>query len=77
MVLHASLLVALVDLVDRIPGPSGRGSGGPRGGRPPVYSDRLFVKALVVMIVRGVPTVGGLLAMLEQPSPEMQALRPG
>ena len=27
------------------------------------------------MLVRGVPTVGGLLTILEQPTPEMRALR--
>jgi hypothetical protein len=71
MVPQPSLLVMLVDLVDAIPGPpSGR-----RRGRPPTYSDRLFLKALVIMVVRGVPTVGGLLAILEQPGPEMLALR--
>ena len=46
-----------------------------RGGRPPTYPDRLFLKALVIMLVRNVSTVDGLLAILEQPTPEMQALR--
>jgi hypothetical protein len=40
-----------------------------------VYSDRLFLKALVIMIVRHLATVHGLLAVLEQPTPEMQYLR--
>lgn len=71
MVPEISLLVMLVDLVEAIPAPPPA----PPGGRPPVYSDRLFLKALVVMLVRGVPTVGGLLAILEQPTPEMAALR--
>ncbi len=71
MVPHASLLVALVDLIDAIPGPPP----GRRRGRPPTYSDRLFLKALVVMLVRNVATVGGLLAILEQPTWEMRALR--
>ena len=73
MVPPISPLVMLVDLVEQIPRPPASPR---RRGHPPAYSDRLFVKALVVMIVRGVPTVGGLLAMLEQPTPEMQALRP-
>jgi hypothetical protein len=33
-----------------------------------VYSERLFLKALVVMIVRHLPTVGALLAVLEEPA---------
>ena len=72
MVPQISLLVLLVDLVDRLPSPP---PAPPRRGHPPSYSDRLFLKALVIMVVRGVPTVGGLLAILAQPTPEMQALR--
>jgi Transposase DDE domain len=71
MVPAISLLVMLVDLVDVIACPPSP----PRRGHPPAYPDRLFLKALVIMLVRGVPTVGGLLAVLEQPTPEMQALR--
>jgi hypothetical protein len=72
MVPEISLLVRLVDLVELIPIPS---PSRPRRGGRPVYSDRLFLKALVIMLVRGVPTVGGLLAILAQPTPEMLALR--
>jgi len=68
-------LVALVDLVDAIPSPPGSGRCGSRGGRPPVYSDRLFLKALVIMVVRNVSTISGLIAILEQPTWEMAALR--
>ena len=71
MVAESSLLVRLVDLVERIPSPA---PPPPRGGQP-VYSDGLFLKALVIMLVRGVPTVGRLLAILEQPTPETRALR--
>jgi hypothetical protein len=71
MVPQPSLLLALVDLIDVIPSPPVE----PRRGRPPTYSERLIVKALVVMLVRNVSTVGGLLAILEQPTWEMQALR--
>lgn len=71
MVSHPSLLVALKQLVDKIPAPPR-----PRArGRPPVYSDRLFLKALVIMIVRYLAAVGALPAILEQPTPEMQQLR--
>jgi hypothetical protein len=71
MVPEISLLVLLVDLIEAIPSPAPAA----RMGRPPVYSDRLFLKALVIMLVRGVWTVDGLLAILEQPTPEMRALR--
>jgi hypothetical protein len=71
MVPQASLLVMLVDLIDAIPAPPAARP----FGRPPVYSERLFLKALVIMLVRNVSTVGGLLAILEQPTWEMQALR--
>ena len=72
MVPPISPLVMLVDLVEQIPRPPASPR---RRGHPPAYSDRLFLKALVVMIARGVLTVGGPLAMVEQPTPEMQALR--
>jgi hypothetical protein len=41
----------------------------------PVYSGRLFLRALVNLLVRRVATVDGLLATLAQETPEMQALR--
>jgi hypothetical protein len=47
MVCDASLLVAFVKLVDSIPVPAAPS----RRGRPRVYSDRLFLKALVKMAV--------------------------
>jgi hypothetical protein len=75
MVPRSSLLLALVDLIDAIPSPPVEPRGRAPGGRPPVYSDRLFLKALVIMLVRNVSTVGGLIAILEQPTWEMQALR--
>lgn len=71
MVPQVSLLVRLVDLIDAIPSPPCER----RRGRPPTYPDQLFVKALVIMLVRGVSTVEGLRAILEQPTSEMQALR--
>jgi hypothetical protein len=71
MVPDASFLVGLVALVDRIPTPAA----GRRRGRPPVYSDQLFLKAVVIMIVRRLPTVHLLLAVLAEPTPEMQRLR--
>ncbi len=72
MVPEPSVLVALVQLVDRLPLPPAP----PRGrGHPPVYSDRLFLKALVIMIVRRLTKVHTLLAVLDQPTPEMRQLR--
>lgn len=71
MVPQISLLVLLVDLIDAIPSPAIVR----KRGRPPTYPDRLFLKALVIMLVRDVTTVDGLLAILGQPTLEMQALR--
>jgi hypothetical protein len=75
MVPQSSLMVAFIELIDRIPSPPVAARGGSRGGRPATYSDRLFLKALVIMLVKDVSTVGGLLAILEQPTWEMRARR--
>ncbi len=71
MVPEQGVLVALVELIDHIPMPPST----PRRGRPHVYSHRLFLKALVIMIVRHLHTVHSLLAVLEEPTPEMRRLR--
>lgn len=68
-----SLLVILVKLVDGVPMPPTLIKR--RRGHPLVYSDRLFLKALVIMIVRQLHTVHELLSVLAQPTREMQALR--
>jgi len=69
MVTETSILVELVMLVDRIPmPPSSR-----RRGRPKTYSDRLFLKVLVIMIVSHLPKVHSLLSVLEES--EMRPLR--
>jgi len=73
MVAQESLLVILVTWVDHVPmpvPPTQRARG-----RPQVYGDRLFLKALVIMLIRQVHTVSGYLAILAQPTAEMQALR--
>jgi hypothetical protein len=73
MIADESLLVTLVKLVDRIPHslqPAKR-----RRGRPKVYSDRLFLKALVIMLIKHLSKVHELLGVLEQPTAEMRALR--
>ena len=71
MLPEPSVLLVLVALIDRIPLPDPPR----RRGRPAVYPDRLFSKALVVMIVRRLPRVHGLLAVLDEPTPEMRRLR--
>jgi len=73
MVPQESVLVMLVRLVDDIPLPPPPPTR-PRG-HPRVYSDRLFLKALVIMIVRRLVSVHELLSVLAEPTPEMQTLR--
>jgi Transposase DDE domain len=72
MVAEGSVLVALVRLVDRIPRPPPPPK---HRGRPRRYPDRLFLKALVIMVVRHVPKVQTLLSMLDEPTTEMAQLR--
>jgi hypothetical protein len=63
MIPHDSVLVQLVGLVDRLPAPNPSTSApSRRRGRPFVYSDSLFLKALVIMTVRRLHKVGELLA---------------
>jgi hypothetical protein len=73
MVLQDSLLVTLVKLVDDVPMPTLPTKRG--RGHPKFYSDRLFLKALVIMIVRHLHTVHELLCVLAQPTAEMTTLR--
>jgi len=63
-------LLRLVELIPTPPPPTCR----PRG-RPVVYPERLFLKASVIMIVRRLHKVGELLAVLEEPTPEMSSVR--
>jgi hypothetical protein len=72
MIAPDSRLVLLLRLVDRLPTatPARRGRGRPRR-----YSDRLFLKALVIMVVRHLHRPGELLAVLAEPTPEMSLLR--
>ena len=71
MVPDAAPLVSLLALVDRVPPPPQPA----RRGRPPVYSDRLFLKALVGMVLKRLPTVHALLAVLAADTPEMEQVR--
>jgi plasmid stabilization system protein ParE len=73
MIYQDSVLVQLIRLVDRIPTPQPLPRR-PRG-RPYLYSEKLFMKALVIMIVRRLHRVGELLAVLEEPTPEMRMVR--
>src|SRR6185312_14049748 len=70
MVSQTPLLLLLLALIDELPplAPSAV-----RRGRPRQYSERLFLKALVVMVVRHLPSVHALVAVLDQP--EMAAVR--
>src|SRR5712691_6246246 len=74
MIAQATLLVTLVLLVDRIPIPPAPPCKRKRG-HPKVYSDGVFLKALVIMIVRHLHKVNELLTVVDQLTPEMQTLR--
>jgi Transposase DDE domain len=74
MVPGEALLVTLVKMIDRIPmsaTPTKRGRG-----HPQEYTDRLILKALIIMIVRRLYSAYSLLAFLEQTSELTGALRP-
>ena len=72
MLLQASLLVTRVKRVDGLPRPAPPTRG---RGRPPVYPDRLFLKAFVIMMVWRLRKVNEFLAVLAEPTPEMHGLR--
>ena len=74
MISGESILVSLVRLVDYLPFPPPP----PRRkrGRQRTYTDRLIVKALVVMIIRRLYTGWALLAFLQQDDPVVAQLRP-
>jgi len=73
MIARTTLLVKLVTLADRMPTPAPPKKRG--RGRPRVYPERLFLKALVIMVVRRLHKVSALLAVLDEETDEMQALR--
>ena len=73
MITHSPPLVTMLQLIDRLPAPPSTRWRGP--GRPTTYSDRLFLKALVIMIVRHLSKVHELLSMLDQPTAEMAQLK--
>jgi transposase len=71
MIAQTEPLVALLSLVEGIPLPPTP----PRRGHPDIYADHLFLKALVVMLVRRVWTAHGLLAVLAEPTPQVAQVR--
>jgi len=73
MIAIPCLLVALLQLIDRLPLPAFEAPR--RRGRPVVYSDRLFLKALVVMLLRRLTNVHLLYTVLQQPTAEMAQVR--
>ncbi len=73
MIAQDTLLVQLLRLVDRLPAPPQPEKRG--RGRPVFYTDRLFLKAVVIMIVRHLHKVHELLSVLAEPTAEMQAVR--
>jgi len=73
MIAQEPPLVTLVCLIDRLPLPPPPPKRG--RGRPRTYHDRLFLKALVIMVVRHLHKVHELLTVLAQPTAEMAQLR--
>jgi len=71
LITQDTVLVQLIRLVERIPSPPPPW----RRGRPIFYSEKLFLKAMVIMIVRRLHRVGALLAVLDEPTPEMKMVR--
>jgi len=74
MLTHGSLLVSLLWLVEQIPTPPPLAKR--QRGRQETYSDKLFVKALIVMIMRRLYTAYALLSFLEQADPVALQIRP-
>lgn len=74
MVRENSLLVRLVVLLDQVPAPPPPKKRG--RGKPPKYTDKLVLKALLIMIVRHLYSAHALLAFLAQDDATVQALRP-
>jgi hypothetical protein len=72
MIPQESMLVVLVKLIDRIPTPL---NGAAKRGRPITYPEKLFLKALVIMIVKHLQKIHELLSVLKEPTFEMEQLR--
>lgn len=74
MLTYGSILVSLLWLVEQIPTPPPPAKR--QRGRQETYSDKLFVKALIVMIIRRLSTAYALLHFLDQDDPVALQLRP-
>jgi hypothetical protein len=74
MLTHGSILVSFLWLVEQIPTPPPPVKR--QRGRQEFYSGKLFVKALIVMIMRRLSTAYALLYFLEQDDPVAQRIRP-
>ncbi|BCM88452.1 hypothetical protein IAD21_00283 [Abditibacteriota bacterium] len=70
----SSLLVSLVETLDALPELFCSPCRGQRG-RPRIYDNTLFLKALVIMVVRRLTSPNELWHVLHQPTPEMTTLR--
>ena len=73
MLTHGSILVSLLWLVEQIPTPPLPVKR--QRGRQEFYSDKLFVKALLVMIIRRLYTAYALLSFLDQDDLVAQQMR--
>jgi hypothetical protein len=73
MLAERRILVSLLSLVEYLPWPPPPAKR--QRGRQETYSDKLFVKALIVMIIRRLYTAYALLDFLAQPDPLAQQVR--
>ena len=74
MLTQGSILVSLLWLVEQIPAPPPLAKR--KRGRQETSSDKLFVKALIVMIIRRLYTASALLSFLDQDDPVAHLMRP-
>jgi hypothetical protein len=74
MLTRGSILVSFLWLVEQIPPPPPPVKR--QRGRQEFYTDKLFVKALIVMVIRRLYTAYALLSFLDQDDPVAQAIRP-
>ena len=74
MLTPGSILVSILWLVEQIPTPPPPVKR--QRGRQELYSDKLFVKALIVMIIRRLYTAYALRSFLEQDDPVARQMRP-
>ena len=73
MLAEPCILVSLLALVEHLPSPPAPQKH--QRGRQETYSDQLFIKALIVMIIRRLYTAYALLDFLAQPDPLAQEVR--